>query len=87
MEIEKIQIDKDTLIGELMEIDITTAPILMSIGMHCIGCPASQMETIEEAAWVHGMDVDELVNEINAHLLRRYEEKVAAAKEAEGKTE
>ncbi|MCR5742783.1 MAG: DUF1858 domain-containing protein [Lachnospiraceae bacterium] len=87
MEIEKIQVDKDTLIGELMEIDITTAPILMSIGMHCIGCPSSQMETLEEAAWVHGIDADELVNEINAHLLRRYEEKVAAAKEAEGKTE
>ncbi|MBP5378520.1 MAG: DUF1858 domain-containing protein, partial [Ruminococcus sp.] len=43
-------------------------PILFSIGMHCLGCPASQGESIEEAAMVHGVNADELVNAINQKL-------------------
>ena len=54
-------ITKDMTIGELLDVDINIAPILMSAGMHCIGCPASQMETLEEAALVHGIDIDELM--------------------------
>ena len=44
------------------------APVLMGIGMHCLGCPASQMETIEQAAAVHGVDADELVKMLNEKL-------------------
>ena len=50
------QVTKSTMIGELLQIDQNIAPILLNIGMHCLGCPSSQMETIEEAAMVHGID-------------------------------
>ena len=60
------QVTKGTRIGELLNIDVeAAAPILMGIGMHCLGCPASQMETIEEAAAVHGIDADVLVQMLN----------------------
>ena len=62
------QVTKDTRIGELLEIDADVAPILLSIGMHCLGCPASPMETIEEAAAVHGVDADELVKALNEKI-------------------
>ncbi len=62
------QISKNTKIGELMQIFPEAAPILMEIGMHCLGCPASQMETLEEAAMVHGIDGDLLVEKINAAM-------------------
>ena len=62
------QVTKDTMIGELLQIDQDIAPILFGIGMHCLGCPASQMETIEEAASVHGIMPDDLVDEINSFL-------------------
>ena len=61
-------VTKETLIGELMQIDIGIAPILMAAGMHCLGCPASQAESLEEAAEVHGLNADELVEEINHYL-------------------
>lgn len=60
------QITKSTKIGELMNIFPDCAPILFEIGMHCLGCPSSQMETLEEAAMVHGIDADLLVEKINA---------------------
>ena len=62
------QITKDTLIGELIFIDPDVAPILMDIGMHCLGCPSSQMESVGEAAMVHGIDPDSLVDSINEFL-------------------
>ena len=62
------RVSKQTLIGELLQIDQDIAPILFGIGMHCLGCPASQMETIEEAASVHGIMPDDLVDEINNFL-------------------
>lgn len=62
------QITKSTMIGELLQIDENVAPILLNIGMHCLGCPSSQMETIEEAAMVHGIDPDGLVAQINEFL-------------------
>ena len=65
------QITKDTMIGELLRdqehID-SIAEVLFGIGMHCLGCPSSQMESLEEAAMVHGMDVDVLVEQINDFL-------------------
>lgn len=64
------QITKETMIGELLQIDSNVAPLLLNIGMHCLGCPSSQMETIEEAAMVHGINPDELVSSINDFLTK-----------------
>jgi hybrid cluster-associated redox disulfide protein len=62
-------ITKETNIGDLLKINAeAAAPILLGIGMHCLGCPASQSETIEEAAAVHGVDADKLVDDLNAVL-------------------
>ena len=57
-----------TLIGEIVRSHPEAAEILFSIGMHCLGCPASQMESLEDACMVHGVDPDDLVEEINAFL-------------------
>ena len=62
------RVTKDTMIGDLLQIDQNIAPILLNIGMHFLGCPSSQMETIEEAAMVHGLDPDDLVVEINTFI-------------------
>lgn len=62
------EVTKEMLIGEILQEDATIAPILMASGMHCIGCPASQGESLEEAAMVHGIDGDELVAKINEYL-------------------
>ena len=62
------RVTKDTMIGDLLQIDQNVAPLLLNIGMHCLGCPSSQMETIEEAAMVHGLDPDDLVVEINPFI-------------------
>ena len=61
-------ISKSTTIGELLVTFPEPAPILMEIGMHCLGCPSSQMESLEEAAMVHGIDADLLVEKINAAM-------------------
>ncbi len=65
-----IHITKDLRIGDILSLDCSNEiiPFLMQMGMHCIGCPASIMETIEEACMVHGVDADDLVESINAHL-------------------
>lgn len=63
------EFSKDTKIGELIDQFPESAPILMEIGMHCLGCPASQMETLEEAAMVHGIDCGLLVEK--SMLLQR----------------
>lgn len=59
-------IKKTMTIGELLEQFPDKADILLESGMHCLGCPASQMETLEEACEVHGIDVDELIEKLNA---------------------
>ncbi|MBQ3427184.1 MAG: DUF1858 domain-containing protein [Clostridia bacterium] len=64
------QVTKDTLIGEALQINLDIAPILMQAGMHCVGCPASQAESIEEACMVHGIDCDKLVKDINEFLAK-----------------
>lgn len=61
-------VTKDMIIGELIMIDKGIIPILMQAGMHCIGCPSSQGETLEEACMVHGMDVEALLTDINSYL-------------------
>ena len=65
------EVTKDMLIGEILQADATVAPILMASGMHCIGCPASQGESLEEACMVHGIDCETLVNQINEVLADR----------------
>ena len=61
-----MKFNKDTRIGELLEVAPEKAEILLNVGMHCIGCPASQMETIEEACDVHGIDVEDVLEKLNA---------------------
>ena len=62
------QITKQTLIGEMLQMDMGIAAILMAAGMHCIGCPSAQMESVEEAAYVHGIEPDLLVTRVNAFV-------------------
>lgn len=64
------QVNKDTLIGEALMINMNIADILMESGMHCVGCPASQGETIEEACAVHGMETQPLIDKINEFLAK-----------------
>ena len=61
-------ITKDTIIGEILDMDQTTAPFFLEMGMHCLGCPSSRGETVEQACMVHGVDADELVQKLNEHL-------------------
>ena len=63
-----LSVNKEMLIGELIQLDDCIAPILMRAGMHCLGCPASQGESLEEACMVHGIDCDTLVSQINEIL-------------------
>ena len=65
------QISKETRIGELLVTFPEAAPILMEIGMHCLGCPSSQMESLEEACMVHGIPVEKLVSVINEYLAQK----------------
>ena len=60
------QVTKNTMIGELLQINENIAPVLLNIGMHCLGCPSSRGETVEQACMVHGVDVEELVGKLNA---------------------
>lgn len=64
-------VSKDMLIKDILDVDMGNAAILMASGMHCVGCPASQMESLEEACGVHGMDVNEVVKDINEYLAKK----------------
>jgi len=64
-------VTKDMLIGDILRIDMDLAPILMEAGMHCIGCPSSQMESLEDACDVHGVDADEVAERINGYLANK----------------
>ncbi len=61
-------INKDTIIGSILDAAPDTAPFFLEMGMHCLGCPASRGETVEQACRVHGVDADELIAKINAFL-------------------
>lgn len=62
------KVTKDMTIGQIIATTPEVAPILMEIGMHCLGCPSAQAETLAEAAMVHGIDADLLEEKINAFL-------------------
>ncbi|WP_411678141.1 DUF1858 domain-containing protein [Caproicibacter sp.] len=64
-------ITKQSLIGDILDLDESTAPFFMEMGMHCLGCPASRGESLEEACVVHGVDVEEMVQKLNEHLAAR----------------
>lgn len=65
------QVTKDMLIGEVLLMDRGMAPILMQAGMHCVGCPSSAGETLEEACMVHGMDINALISSMNTYLANK----------------
>ncbi len=62
------KIKKDMIISEIIQLDSGLIPILMNSGMHCITCPASLGETLEEAAYVHGLDADDLCEMLNEYM-------------------
>lgn len=62
------EVTRDTMIGDVLDADRETAPFFLEMGMHCLGCPSSRGETIEQACAVHGVDADELVEKLNAHF-------------------
>ena len=61
-------VTKDTLIGDILDMDRDTAPYFLEMGMHCLGCPSARGESLEEACMVHGVDVNELIEKINKHV-------------------
>ena len=63
-----VKIEKETIIGDILDIAPHAAPLFQAIGMHCLGCPCSRGETVEEACMVHGTNADELVAKLNAFL-------------------
>ncbi|MBP3936285.1 MAG: DUF1858 domain-containing protein [Clostridia bacterium] len=62
-----MEITKDTIIGDILDADPTTAPYFFEMGMHCLGCPASRGESLEDACAVHGVDVEEMLEKLNVH--------------------
>ncbi|MEG2378112.1 MAG: DUF1858 domain-containing protein [Clostridia bacterium] len=62
------EITKDSIIGDVLDNDPSTAGYFMEIGMHCLGCPSSRGETIEQACAVHGVDASALLAKLNAHM-------------------
>ncbi len=65
-----MEITKNTVIGDILDADPSTAPYFLEMGMHCLGCPASRGESLEEACAVHGVSADELVEKLNAHMAK-----------------
>ncbi len=63
-----MKVTKDSIIGDILDMDRTTAPFFLEMGMHCLGCPSARGETLGQACAVHGVDADALVAKINAHL-------------------
>ena len=61
-------VEKTTIIGDILDADESTAKYFMEMGMHCLGCPSSRGESLEDACAVHGVDADELVAKLNAHM-------------------
>ena len=63
-----VTIEKDTIIGEVLDIAPQSAPLFLAIGMHCLGCPSSRGETVEEACMVHGINCDAFLAQLNRFL-------------------
>ena len=67
------QITKDMIIADIIAVDTNLIPVLMSAGMHCVGCPSAQGESLEEACFVHGLDADEVEATLNDYLAQNAE--------------
>lgn len=67
----KLSITKDTLIGDILTADRTTAPYFLEMGMHCLGCPSSAGESLEEACIVHGVKPEDLIEKLNGHMSQK----------------
>ena len=67
------QISKDMIIADIIAVDTNLIPVLMSAGMHCVGCPSAQGESLEEACFVHGLDADEVEAALNDYLAQNAE--------------
>ncbi len=65
-----MEITKDTVIGDILDADPSTAPFFLEMGMHCLGCPASRGESVADACAVHGVNADELVAKLQAHFAK-----------------
>ena len=61
-----VKIEKNTIIGDVLDVAPQAAPLFFAIGMHCLGCPSSRGETVEQACMVHGVDVDALLEKLNS---------------------
>ncbi len=61
-------VTKESLIGDILDADRSTAPYFLEMGMHCLGCPSARGESIEQACAVHGVDVSVLVEKLNKHF-------------------
>ena len=68
------KIEKDTIIGDILDFAPQTVPFFLSIGMHCLGCPSSRGETVEEACMVHGVDADAVVAAVNEFIAQTEKE-------------
>ena len=66
-----MEVTRETVIGDILDYDLETAQFFFEIGMHCLGCPHSRGESIEDACEVHGTDADELCEKINAFLAEK----------------
>ena len=69
-----MEITKQTTMGEMLEYDRGIAMVLMQSGMHCVGCPASIGESLEEACMVHGIDSDQVLDQIKTYLAENHKE-------------
>ena len=67
-EVPRVKVTKETLIGEILELDIELGRFLLEMGMHCLGCPSARNESVAQACMVHGVNADELIAKINAFL-------------------
>lgn len=66
-----IKVNKDMIIGEILDMDADTAPFFLDMGMHCLGCPSARGESLAEACEVHGVDSDEFVEKLNQFLANK----------------
>jgi len=63
-----MKVTKQTIIAEILDMDVECAPYFLEMGMHCLGCPSARGETVEQACMVHGVDADALIERINKHF-------------------
>ena len=68
---KKVVIKKTMTIGEVLRLDENLAEVLLGFGMHCFGCPVSQMESLEDAAAVHGVDIDLMIEKLNEEVNKK----------------